>query len=68
MVEKEIQDEVLTIREVSDRLKVHPYTVYTLLKAGSLTGFKLRRRWRVLSSSLEKFVSRESKLNGEIKK
>ena len=38
---------VLTVRELSNYLRVHPSTIYRLLKKGQLPGFKVGSDWRV---------------------
>lgn len=48
--------EILTVKEAADLLRVHPYTVYDLLKTGFLTGFKVRRQWRIYSHSLRELM------------
>ncbi len=37
---------VLTVRELSNYLRVHPSTIYRLLKKGQLPGFKVGSDWR----------------------
>ncbi len=49
---------VLTVKEVSELLRTHPYTVYQLLKSGKLEGFKLRTHWRITRDALNKFMTK----------
>ncbi len=37
---------VLTVKELSDYLKVHPSTIYRQLKRGRLPAFKVGSDWR----------------------
>jgi excisionase family DNA binding protein len=37
---------VLTVKELSDYLKVHPSTIYRQLKRGKLPAFKVGSDWR----------------------
>ena len=37
---------VMTVKELSDYLKVHPSTVYRQLKRGGLPAFKVGSDWR----------------------
>lgn len=39
-------DEILTIREVADLLKINEKTAYKLAAAGKLPGFKVGGSWR----------------------
>ncbi len=36
-----IDEEVFTIRELSEYLRVHPTTIYRLLRQGRLPGFRV---------------------------
>ena len=44
MVKK--KEEILTAEEVADYLRIHPYTVRRLVRAGKLPGFKVGGQWR----------------------
>lgn len=50
--------EVLTVKEVAEELRVHPYTVYQLLSSGELEGFKLTTHWRIKRESLTNFMNK----------
>jgi excisionase family DNA binding protein len=39
-------DEILTVAELAEYLKVHPSTVYRMLKARKLAAFKVGSDWR----------------------
>lgn len=49
-------DKAIHPKEVSERLGVHLYTVYLLLRKGTLRGFKINRYWRVLEEDLGQFM------------
>ena len=57
---KVYENEILTVREVAQILRVNIYTVYDLLKLGRLTGFRITRRWRINKKDLIKFMQEES--------
>ena len=48
---------VLTIGEVAEMLRVHPTTVYRLLKRGDIPGFKIGGNWRVSVNALDSWIS-----------
>ena len=48
---------VMTVREVAELLRVHPTTVYRLVKRGVLPGFKFGGNWRVDREALDVWLS-----------
>jgi len=48
---------VLTIGEVAEMLRIHPTTVYRLLKRGDIPGFKIGGNWRVSVNALDRWMS-----------
>ncbi len=54
-------DEVMTIQEIADYLKVTRQTVYKLLNNGDLKAFKIGRSNRILRSELRRFI--QEKMN-----
>lgn len=48
---------VLTINEVAQILRMHPTTVYRLVKRGELPGFKIGGAWRINRATLDLFLS-----------
>lgn len=54
---------VLTVRDLSNYLRVHPSTVYRLLKTGQLPAFKVGRDWRFNIEAIHHWrVEREKNL------
>jgi excisionase family DNA binding protein len=49
------QDEIFTIRELSDHLRVHPTTIYRLLRQGRLPGFRVGSNWRFNRTAIEQW-------------
>ena len=47
---------VMTLNEVAEFLKVHPSTVYRLLKRHSLPAFKMGSDWRFNQESLKQWI------------
>jgi excisionase family DNA binding protein len=50
-----IDDKVMTLREVSEYLKVHPSTVYRQLKRGLIPAFKVGSDWRFNIESIDRW-------------
>ena len=48
---------VLTVNELSDYLKFHPTTIYRLLKAGQLPGFRIGSDWRFNVEEIERWLA-----------
>ena len=48
-------EEILTITELSDHLRVHPTTIYRLLREGRIPGFRVGSAWRFNRTSIEKW-------------
>lgn len=49
-------DELLTIKEVAEKLKMHPDTIKRMLIAGKMPGYKIEGSWRVKLNELEKWI------------
>jgi len=47
--------QVLTVREVSEYLRVHPITVYRLLHAKQLPGFRVASEWRFDREAIDRW-------------
>ena len=50
-------DEILTVSEVADFLKVSRTTVWRWCKHGNLPAFKIGRSWRIHRSVVERIIS-----------
>jgi excisionase family DNA binding protein len=51
---------VLTLAEVAQFLRVHPSTVYRLLKQGAIPAFKLGSDWRFTREAIESWTKERS--------
>ena len=59
---------VMTVRDVSDYLRVHTSTIYRLLKRGELPAFKVGSDWRFNIESIDQWrLSQSSRQDSEIK-
>jgi excisionase family DNA binding protein len=52
-------DEILTIREVADLLKINEKTAYKLAAAGKLPGFKVGGSWRFERQEITRWIKRK---------
>lgn len=57
-------DELLTVQQVADRLKIHIKTVYLYINRGAIPAIKLEGLVRVRASDLEKFLNEHSTMEG----
>jgi excisionase family DNA binding protein len=50
-------DQLLTVGEVCDAMRVSNMTVYRLIKSGELPAIRLGKTYRVLESEVERYLS-----------
>ncbi len=49
---------ILTVQEVSNYLRVHPSTIYKLLKRHELPAFRIGGSWRFIDTDIDKWLAR----------
>lgn len=49
---------LLTVKEVSQLLRIHRPKVYDLIREGMIEGFKVGSDWRVKKESVEKIIGK----------
>jgi excisionase family DNA binding protein len=54
-----MSDEILTIREVADLLKINEKTAYKLASAGRIPGFKVGGSWRFQREEIGNWIKRK---------
>ena len=54
-----MSDEILTIREVADLLKINEKTAYRLAAAGKIPGFKVGGSWRFDRQEIANWIKRK---------
>jgi excisionase family DNA binding protein len=47
---------VMTLKDLAEYLKVHPSTIYRLLKTGQLHGFKVGSDWRFNREHVDRWL------------
>ena len=52
-------DEILTIREVAELLKINEKTAYKLASAGKIPGFKVGGSWRFERQEIARWIKRK---------
>ena len=53
--------DLMTIKEVCDRLQISRNTAYSLLKRGDLEGVKVSRMWRIPDRSIWSYIMLNNK-------
>lgn len=51
-------DNVVTVKELADFLKLNIETIKRALQSGKLKGFKIGREWRMYREDIEEWLSR----------
>lgn len=51
-----MNDQMMTLNEVAEFLKVSPRTVWTLLKEGAIQAARIGRQWRVRHEAVLEYV------------
>jgi excisionase family DNA binding protein len=60
-----MSDEILTLPEVAQLLKVAEKTVYTMAQKGELPAFKVRGQWRFKRTDLDLWVEGQKAISRE---
>lgn len=53
-------DEILTLKEVTDLLKVAEKTVYTMAQNKEIPAFKVRGQWRFRRGDIDRWIDRQT--------
>jgi excisionase family DNA binding protein len=53
---------ILTVRELSEYLRVHPTTIYRLLRDKQIPAFRVGGDWRFDSGAIDRWCSEEEKV------
>ena len=53
----ELKSKVLTVQDVSNYLRVHPSTIYRMLKKNQLPAFRVGSDWRFTVEAIDKWCA-----------
>lgn len=56
--EDQKNDEIMTVNEVAEYLKISEVTTYKLVQEGKIPAFKIGRHWRVEKRDLSEFIDK----------
>lgn len=59
-----MSDQILTLKEVAEYLKLAEKTAYRLAAEGKLPGFKVGGSWRFKKEDIEQWIERQKQNNG----
>ena len=51
-----IPDEIMTVEEVAEYLRVHPSTIYRMLRHGEIPAFRVGSDWRFHRNVISKWI------------
>ena len=60
--------EFLTVREVCELLRIHPTTVYKLVKQGKIPSFRIGSYWRFRTDVIERCMAEKSTYARQVRK
>ena len=52
--------DILTVKEISDLLRLHPATVYRLARQGKIPSFRIGSEWRFRRDVIERWMTEQS--------
>ena len=57
-----IDHEVLTVKEVSELLKIHEATIYKMIRKGKIPAFKIGSDWRFRKEEIARWMVERTRL------
>lgn len=63
-MDKVMNDEIMTLKEVAEYLKLAEKTAYRLAAEGKLPGFKAGGSWRFKAADIERWIEDKKKAKG----
>ena len=58
----------LTVREVCELLRIHPTTVYKLVRQGKIPSFRIGSYWRFRTDVIERWMAEKSTYARQVRK
>lgn len=55
------EDEIMTVTEVAQYLKISEVTTYKFVQEGKIPGFRIGRHWRVKRVDLAEFIEKQKR-------
>jgi excisionase family DNA binding protein len=60
--------EVLTLKEICELLRVHPSTVYKMIRQGKVPSFRIGTDWRFRTELVERWMAEKSMQSRQVEK
>ena len=60
--------DILTVKELSDLLRLHPTTVYKLARQGKIPSFRVGNEWRFRKDAIMRWLSEKSEGASKVRK
>ena len=60
--------EVLTVKDVCDLLRVHPSTLYKMIKEGKVPTFRIGSKWRFRKDAILRWMAEKSMQSRQVRK
>lgn len=54
-----MQEQVFTIQEVAEKLRVHHITIRRMIDKGEIAAFKMGYHWRIKASEVERLTQKK---------
>ena len=54
-----MSEQIMTVKDVADYLKINERTVYRMAAAGSIPGFKVGASWRFKLTEIEEWIKEQ---------
>ena len=59
-------NEIMTIKQVAEYLKVSPRSIYKLVKDGSIPTFRIMNMWRFERSKIDQWINEKNGINNSV--